>query len=522
MNRAALIAGISLTALLNAWPSAAEAWSSDFAAWPGDGDSVWSRRYTAPRDTAGSPAAINTRAKKARQEREQIEKIPAVPPGLQHIVVSIEQQKITLFSNGKPVATSKISSGTPGHPTPLGVFSVIQKNRHHVSNIYFAEMPYMQRLTWSGTALHQGPLPGYPASHGCVRLTREFAQLLWKATKIGVRVIVTKGEAAPVEIAHARLFVPKPRVIEAKRESSAAPHIPVLIKTADATGTIPGAVVQDATRPLVAAPQVNKQTGEQPTKLAIDVAELSRPLTPEPVEAARSEVAATPPAAPAPVVEAKSVELPPAPVPAPIAAEARKPVELIPAPRIMIEERAPRTTLQSERATLPERAPQSERTSEPSPLAPPVIKKNATVSVFISRQEGRLYVRHGMEPLFDTPIAIAQPERPLGTHVYTAMEKTDGDALRWTVVSIPSSYKRAAEPKKNEIGKKSKDKPTKTVAVEAGPSSNANEALERLVLPPEAVARISELVGPGASLVISDNKLSSETGRGTDFIVLTQ
>ena len=160
---------------------------------------------------------------------------------------------------------------------------------------------------------------------------------------------------------------------------------------------------------------------------------------------------------------------------------------------------------------------------EPSPLAPPVIKKNATVSVFISRQEGRLYVRHGMEPLFDTPIAITQPERPLGTHVYTAMERKDGDALRWTVVSIPSSYKRAAEPTKSESRKKPKDKAIKTVApVDPGPAPNAREALERLVLPQDAVARIAELVGPGASLVISDNKLSGETGKGTDFVVLTQ
>jgi hypothetical protein len=522
MNRAALIAGISLTALLHAWPSSAKAWSNDFSAWPGDGDWGWSRRNSAPpRNAAESPAVIRSRAEKARKEREQTEKIPAVPPGLQHIIVSIENQKITLFSNGKPVATSKISSGTPGHPTPLGVFSVIQKNRHHVSNIYFAEMPYMQRLTWSGTALHQGPLPGYPASHGCVRLTKEFAQLLWKATKIGVRVIVTKDEAAPVEIEHARLFVPKPKVIEAKRESNAAPHIPALVKTADATGFVPGAAVPDATRPLVATPQVNSQTGEQPTKLPIDVAGTPEALLAQPAEATRPEAAIVPPAAPpAPILEAKPAEPPAAPISASITVEARKPVELIPAPRIMVEERAPR----SERTSTIERAPQAERATqpEPSPLAPPVVRKGATVSVFVSRKEGRLYVRHGMEPLFDIPIAITQPERPLGTHVYTAMEKKDGDSLRWTVVSIPSSYKRTAEPTKNESGKKPKDKAIKMVAAEAGLASNASEALERLVLPPDAVARIAELVTPGASLVISDNKLSGETGKGTDFIVLTQ
>ena len=81
----------------------------------------------------------------------------------------------------------------------MGVFSVIQKDRHHVSNLYNASMPYMQRITWSGSALHEGPLPGYPASHGCVRLTTSFAQMLWKTTKMGARVIVTHPDVAPVE-----------------------------------------------------------------------------------------------------------------------------------------------------------------------------------------------------------------------------------------------------------------------------------------------------------------------------------
>ena len=91
----------------------------------------------------------------------------------------------------------------------MGVFTVIQKSRHHVSNLYDAPMPYMQRITWSGSALHEGPLPGYPASHGCVRLTESFAQLLWKTTKMGARVIVTRPEVAPLEFEHARLFVPQ-------------------------------------------------------------------------------------------------------------------------------------------------------------------------------------------------------------------------------------------------------------------------------------------------------------------------
>ena len=88
------------------------------------------------------------------------------------------------------------------------VFSVIGKELWHRSNIYSAApMPYMQRITWSGVAMHAGVLPGYPASHGCIRLPTEFAVRLWHTTKSGARVIIARNEIAPVEIAHPRLFV---------------------------------------------------------------------------------------------------------------------------------------------------------------------------------------------------------------------------------------------------------------------------------------------------------------------------
>ena len=105
----------------------------------------------------------------------------------------------------------------------MGMFTVIQKDRHHVSNLYNASMPYMQRITWSGSALHQGPLPGYPASHGCVRLTESFAQLLWKTTKMGARIIITRPEVTPLEFAHARLFVPKPKMVAAPPPAEPVP-----------------------------------------------------------------------------------------------------------------------------------------------------------------------------------------------------------------------------------------------------------------------------------------------------------
>ena len=117
------------------------------------------------------------------------------PAGPMSIVISIKEQRLTVYANGQPFAHSPVSTGVPGHPTPQGVFNVIQKNLHHRSNLYSdAPMPYMQRITWSGVAMHEGKLPGRPASHGCIRLPREFAQRLWAWTRIGARVIIVQDD----------------------------------------------------------------------------------------------------------------------------------------------------------------------------------------------------------------------------------------------------------------------------------------------------------------------------------------
>jgi lipoprotein-anchoring transpeptidase ErfK/SrfK len=108
------------------------------------------------------------------------------------ISVAIGSQRVTVYDDGTPVASAPISTGMPGHPTPTGIFSIIQKDRYHHSNIYSgAPMPYMQRITWSGVAMHEGVLPGHPASHGCIRLPHDFAQRLWGMTRMGARVVVT-------------------------------------------------------------------------------------------------------------------------------------------------------------------------------------------------------------------------------------------------------------------------------------------------------------------------------------------
>ncbi len=114
------------------------------------------------------------------------------------LVVNLATERAVLFRNGVPVAASTVSTGKEGHETPTGVFTILQKRREHYSNLYNnAPMPNMQRLTWDGIALHAGKLPGYRASHGCIRLPMEFSKLLFDVTSLGMTVVITSVPATP-------------------------------------------------------------------------------------------------------------------------------------------------------------------------------------------------------------------------------------------------------------------------------------------------------------------------------------
>ena len=125
------------------------------------------------------------------------------PEGPVLIVVSKPEQIAYVYRNGIRIARSSVSTGRPGHPTPVGVFDILEKEKGHVSTIYKgAEMPWMERLTWNGIALHAGDLPGYPDSHGCVRLPLEFSKLLFTVTNKGGTVIIADEHSAPRETVH--------------------------------------------------------------------------------------------------------------------------------------------------------------------------------------------------------------------------------------------------------------------------------------------------------------------------------
>jgi L,D-transpeptidase-like protein len=318
------------------------------------------------------------------------------PKGPLQIIISIADQRVSLFDNGALIARSSVSTGTQGHPTPLGVFSVISKQRWHRSNIYSAApMPYMQRITWSGIALHAGVVPGHPASHGCIRLKNDFAIRLWHLTKRGTRVIIAHDDVQPVEIANPHLF------------KSGSPEF----QTATVAGkSTSGSLVSHAETP-----------------------------------------------------EATSLQVP------------------------------------------------------GSAPAGGAAKRIVPISVFVSRKLSKLFVRQGFSPLFDVPVKIENPEEPLGTHVFTAMEfQNEGAAIRWTVVSIPEEF-----PRMSEGATKEREAPAKQTALSVPLPDKANAALDRIEIPQDTVERISELLTPASSLIISDNGFSHETGKDTDFIVVT-
>jgi hypothetical protein len=386
---------------------------------------------------AGLTDAAPAHAKKHRHgdaaNRAQAEKPPSGPLT---VIVSIGSQHVSLYADGAFVARGPVSTGMRGHPTPVGVFTVIQKDRYHRSNIYSAApMPYMQRITWSGVAIHQGVLPGHPASHGCIRTSADFAVRLWGITKLGARVIVSRSDVAPAAIANPHLF--------ALRSDPAPDPKP---EPAVVRGSVPaGAVV-----PVVDRVLTDPDDFDNPLELRGS----------EPVTAPAAEAAG-----PTPIDAAKA------------AADA---------------------------AMLGETP-----------------RKPGTISVFVSKKAGRLYVRQNYQPLFDLPVEIRDPERALGTHVFTALDvDKDGKNMRWSVVTMPGDASPRAQVQARRGARKSRREREPEVSDER-PSQGAGEALNRIEMPQEAIERISEMLTPGSSLIVSDQPVSGETGRDTDFIVLT-
>ncbi|MBO0734248.1 MAG: L,D-transpeptidase family protein, partial [Methylocapsa sp.] len=381
------------------------------------------------------------------------------------------------------------------------IYSVLQKEEEHYSNRYDdAEMPFMQRITWSGIALHAGLLPGYPASHGCIRMPHQFAEQLYEMTKIGMRVIVARNDVRPAEITHPALFKPKPvpagilpsalaahwENIAADGETAAQKDPPpqgaaesqetlrsiaaarltqanAAARTADAARMRAAQINMDALRALHAAQAAKSRAEARLNQAESALAAAASPTATEQAAAAKSEALERLAAADAQLAEANTE----APLKEDAAAKARAEAEAAEAEKI---------------------SARKEAQAIDHMLAP--------VSVFISRKTQRLYIRQAFEPVLEVPVTIRDAGEPIGTHVYMALDYKDGGSdLRWGAVTLESPQTSPGD----------------------GP---AKAALDRIEIPKGVADRISEVVSPGSSLIISDEAMSSETGKETDFVVL--
>jgi L,D-transpeptidase catalytic domain len=401
-------------------------------------------------------------------------------------IVSLHNQRITVYDANGSILRAPVSSGQKGRETPAGIFSVIQKVEEHYSNLYDdAFMPHMQRITWSGIALHGGVLPGYPASHGCVRLPFEFAARLFDATRMGLRVIVAPTDVAPTEIAHPVLFQSKPGAgaMAAARTAEADEAA----QKADQARFAAGAAFREATRAMVPVRAAENLKLRAEAQLAAAETELGTAISAEAKELAEGTKAQ----AVARVAELQAQWT---------AAKA----ELQPKLDALTSAREAVAAAETARVAAAEAARQVARELQP-------------VSVLISRKTQRLYVRQAFEPIFETPVTIMDGDRPIGTHIFTAMEQlTDDTNLRWSVVSLEGGrpHGGTVEPHGRARGGNARDiEPMLT-----DPDS-AKAALDRIVIPQDALDRIAGMA-PRSSLIVTDEALSSETGKGTDFVVL--
>jgi lipoprotein-anchoring transpeptidase ErfK/SrfK len=525
------------------------------------------------------PAPIaQPRKPKARRPSAKTQAAPketnAKPQGPLIIAVSIDQQKVRVYDANGLFAESPVSTGMKGHSTPMGVFSVIQKNKMHRSNIYSgAPMPYMQRITWSGVALHAGVLPGYPASHGCIRMPTAFAVKMWNWTRMGARVIITPGQITPANFSHpllvAQKVVPQPMI--ANDPSTDAPAVKS-DKGADAGAATKSANASLANseasldlRPTVghAAPlREQTHTADAGGKLpAINaVATMSdatpsaariRPVSNTSSAEAKPNATQSEPAVETAAPDIKSTETGTVATDdkkAEASAEAKSDAVNVEAPTAAITkvEEAKVPEAQTPEAKPAESKP-AEKSAEPvkavadAPAVAPDVKKDTArlpgadkavraepprrpgqIAVFVSRKDSKLYVRENFKPQFDVPITIAPSERPLGTHVFTAeADKKDPNLLRWSVVSLPVTARNAARTDEDDRAARRRKVADGAEAKPLPASNGPAEALDRITIAPEAMARIAEVLSTGSSIVVSDHGISQggETGEGTDFIV---
>jgi hypothetical protein len=402
-------------------------------------------------------------------------------------IVSLRKQRITVYDAKGWILQAPVSSGQQGRETPAGIFSILQKEAEHYSNLYDdAYMPHMQRLTRSGIALHGGIVPGHPASHGCIRLPYEFADRLFDITKVGMRVIVAPGNVAPVAIADPALFQPKAdaAAITAARAAEAE-EAAAKAEKARLAAVAAAREAAQAMTPVRTAEQMKLKADAQ-------LAAAERALASATSDEAKAQAEDIKTKAAARVTEfAEQL--------------AKAKAELQPKLEAVAAARDAAVAAESARVVASEAARQVAHGPEP-------------ISVFISRKTQHLYVRQGFRPILDIPVTIQDPDRPIGTHVFTAVERDEGGSdLRWSVVSLYGAHANDSETEARDAARGDLGDDTESIQTDL---DGAKAALDRIAIPEDTRDRMAELVSPRSSLIISDEPVSRETGQGTGFVVL--
>ncbi|UPJ68128.1 L,D-transpeptidase [Bradyrhizobium sp. 191] len=412
-----------------------------------------------------------TAAKQPRQAAEAVAPRVAGEPIM--AIVSIKSQQVTFYDADGWIMRAPVSTGTTGRETPAGVFAIVEKDKDHRSTMYDdAWMPNMLRITWNGIALHGGPLPGYAASHGCVRMPFGFAENLFDKTNIGMRVIISPHDAVPADFSHPSLFVPKPDAIAAVPglADKLSAEAEEATRAADAAKKAASAAAKEA----ASLPAALRKLEQQKTRADAELAFADKTLANAKTDQARAK---------AEELQQKA------------AAKAADAATQLDAARAAAQPKrdAVAATKEAAKAAATRKADAVKAATDAKLAGEPV-------SVYISRATQKLYVRRnthkpapdGGGEVFDTsievPVTIRNPDQPLGTHIFTAMAKTD-TGLRWNVVTIENG-------------------------------DEARNALDRITIPQDVWDRIGPTALPRSSIVVSDEPLSSETNYRTEFVAV--
>jgi hypothetical protein len=387
-------------------------------------------------------------------------------------IVSIRTQQVIFYDAEGWILRAPVSTGIAGRETPAGVFAVIEKDQDHHSTLYDdAWMPNMQRITWNGLALHGGPLPGYAASHGCVRMPFDFAEKLFDRTRIGMRVIISPDDAAPVAFSHPALFIPSAQAI------AAAPV------RAEALGR----EAEEAARTADEAKQAAATAARETASLTVSLRKLESLKTRADAALAFADKALA--AAKTDLAKARAEEA--RQKAALKAADAATQLDTAKADATSKLDAAP-AAKDAAKAAQAKKADTAKAASEAKLALEPV-------SVYISRATQKLYVRRNthkpwpdggevFDATIEAPVTIRDPDRRIGTHVFTAIAQS-GAGLRWTVVTIDNA-------------------------------DDAKDALDRITIPKDVLDRIAPTALPRSSIIVSDEPLSSETNYRTEFVAV--